>query len=286
MKTLLRRNLVRLMRCGLALPPAIYRPALRDMLHEAMEDDGLSRNIVSIPLPDRQMQLVCIGKLAKWRAETLFTKEPETIAWIDGFSSTDVLWDIGANVGIYSVYAAVSRGVRVCAFEPSAANYFLLNRNIEINRLERLVTAYCLALADKTGFGHLDMTTTEFAGALSNFSTSRDSGQAANVNFQQGMVGMSIDHVLETSDLPFPNHIKIDVDGIEPLIVAGATATLSDARLKSVSVEMDDKQSEIVAQISNALAAAGMTLARKLHGKMFDSGPHSSIFNYHFERSR
>lgn len=42
-----------------------------------------------------------------WRFDTLLEKEPDTIEWIDGFRLGETLWDIGANVGIYTIYAAL-----------------------------------------------------------------------------------------------------------------------------------------------------------------------------------
>ena len=42
-----------------------------------------------------------------WRAQTLFSKEPETIKWINGFNAQDIFLDVGANVGMYTIYAAV-----------------------------------------------------------------------------------------------------------------------------------------------------------------------------------
>ena len=79
----------------------------------------------------------CLGDLALWRARTLFSKEPETIEWIDGFKDGDVFWDVGANIGVYSLYASIGRRIEVLAFEPSASNYLLLNRNIEYNHLSQ-----------------------------------------------------------------------------------------------------------------------------------------------------
>ena len=54
------------------------------------------------------------------RARSLLSKEPETITWLDRLEEDDVLWDVGACVGSYSIYAAVRRGVRVVAFEPAS----------------------------------------------------------------------------------------------------------------------------------------------------------------------
>lgn len=55
-----------------------------------------------------EIQFFCPGTLPIYRAQTLLTKEPDTIEWIDTFQKDDVLWDIGANVGVYSLYAATS----------------------------------------------------------------------------------------------------------------------------------------------------------------------------------
>ena len=72
--------------------------------------------------------------LLRLRAETFLTKEPETLEWIDRMNEGAVLWDIGANVGIYSVYAAVSKRANVIAFEPSIFNLEFLARNIKKGR--------------------------------------------------------------------------------------------------------------------------------------------------------
>lgn len=66
------------------------------------------------------------------RNNTFSSKEPETLSWIDSFAAKDVLWDVGANVGLYSVYAGL-RGVIVYAFEPSVFNLEFLVRNIHAN---------------------------------------------------------------------------------------------------------------------------------------------------------
>ena len=46
------------------------------------------------------------NKMTAWRVRTLFSKEPDTIAWLLSFRSGDVLIDIGANVGMYTIFAA------------------------------------------------------------------------------------------------------------------------------------------------------------------------------------
>src|SRR5205085_611263 len=70
------------------------------------------------------------------RADDLLGKEPDTIRWLNGISRDAVLWDVGANVGVFSLYAGLLRGASVVAFEPLAANFHVLSRNIQINGLE------------------------------------------------------------------------------------------------------------------------------------------------------
>ena len=69
------------------------------------------------------------NSLNQYRADTFSIKEPETLTWIDGFEQGRVVWDIGANVGIYSCYAAKHRNCKVYAFEPSVFNHELLSKN-------------------------------------------------------------------------------------------------------------------------------------------------------------
>ena len=77
------------------------------------------------------------------------SREPETLAWIDGFRTPCVYWDIGANVGSYALYAGLRPDVMTYAFEPSPSNYLALCRNVYENGRETNIRAYCLALDDR-----------------------------------------------------------------------------------------------------------------------------------------
>ena len=69
--------------------------------------------------------------------------------WIDRMNDGSVLWDIGANVGIYSIYAAVSKRANVIAFEPSIFNLEFLARNINLNHVADRVSIVPLPLSTK-----------------------------------------------------------------------------------------------------------------------------------------
>lgn len=229
----------------------------------------------------------CFGEIPLWRAETLLTKEPETIEWIDSFEKGDILWDIGANIGCYSLYAA-KKGNSVLAFEPSAANYFLLQKNIECNQFDKKIQAFCLAFSDTSEIGYLNMSTIQMGGAINNFGDISDSIECVDekhdVKFSQGMIGFSIDEFIRYYHIPTPNHIKIDVDGIENKIVRGAKHTLTNKKLKSLLIELDFNHPEYNKEIIRIVEEAGFTLGSKKHAATFDSGKYVSIYNCIFIR--
>jgi FkbM family methyltransferase len=291
-KTALRRGIIAVLRSMLRLSGARGRylvgQALAGDTEAVPSTDAqaipFSREVISTPRG--AITFHCLGELALWRARTLSTKEPETLEWIDSFGDGDVYWDIGANVGVYALYAAINRRIRVLAFEPSAANYFLLNRNIEINGLADWLQAYCLAFSDGTRIDTLNMQNTELGGALSSFgSTVDESGRTFVPKFRQGSIGYSVDQFVERFAPPFPNHVKIDVDGIEDRIVAGAAATLRDPRLRSLSIELDEERPDYTRSVIASIEQAGLRLAAKRHSQMVAQGGYKNIFNYQFHRA-
>jgi FkbM family methyltransferase len=212
------------------------------------------------------------NQLTRWRVETLLTKEPATIGWIDRFEQGEVLWDVGANIGIYSVYAAIARGARVLAFEPLPANYAVLAKTIEINGLAEQVTPLAIALAGECGLGSLHMRTTEPGAAFAAFDTS----PAAGIRLQ--CLGYSIDRCIADLGVPFPTHVKIDVDGAEQSILDGAAQTLSDSRLKSLAIEFDLRQAEQGASMEKTLARHGLTCVGVHGSPLFPTSPARNHF--------
>jgi FkbM family methyltransferase len=284
LRAALRRKVVSALRLGLQMSGARVRGLLGDALRT--EEQSLPFTIERVATSRGTIAFHCLGNTALWRAQTLLTKEPETLEWIDHFADGEVYWDIGANVGMYALYAAISRKVCVLAFEPSAANYFLLNRNIELNELTDWMQAYCLAFSDGTRIDTLNMQNTDLGGALSSFgSTVDESGRTFVPRFRQGSIGYSVDQFVERFAPLFPNHIKIDVDGIEDRIIAGAPATLRDARLRSLSIELDDGRPDYTQSVIASIEEAGLKLLAKRQSEMIAASEYRHIFNYQFRRA-
>jgi FkbM family methyltransferase len=198
-----------------------------------------------------------------WRARTYTTKEPDTLAWIDAFfREGDVIYDIGANIGQYSLYAAkrLHGNCTVLAFEPEALNYAKLNRNIVLNGLTGIIMPYCLAVTEKMALDAFYVQSFAPGAALHSWGRPVTQGERPfSPQNQQGMVGLSLDDLTGRFGLPFPNHIKIDVDGTEADIVRGAAGTLSDRRLKTALVEVYMFKN-VADEIEEAFASRGFGL--------------------------
>lgn len=209
------------------------------------------------------------NQITQYRISTFATKEPETLEWIDGFEKGEVFWDIGANIGLYSCYAALSRNCKVIAIEPSPFNLELLARNINLNNLANSVTVIPLALTSELKRDTLRMSTLIHGEAMSTFGENYDHlGLPMNAIFQYPTLGISMDDLLIKFSVQAPAHIKIDVDGIEHLILMGGASVLRAT--KSVLVEVNDDFAFQAERVAYLLTEAGFQLKAKLHAENFD----------------
>jgi FkbM family methyltransferase len=182
--------------------------------------------------------------LTYYRAETFFTKEADTLAWIDSFQEDDVFFDIGANVGVFSLYAG-RRKVKTISFEPESQNYAELNKNIFLNSLDSKVSAFNIALSDETKADYLYLSRFYRGAALHNFGEKLDFNKE---NFtpamQQSVCSYTLKEFIKLFNLPHPTHIKIDVDGLEDKVFAGAEEIIKSEQTKSVLIELNTTLAE------------------------------------------
>lgn len=187
-----------------------------------------SQDIAVLKYKNHTIVLHTPNNYTERRAYNIFNKEPETTKWILDMKEDDVLWDIGACVGTYTIMAGKISGVSVHAFEPLYANINNLNSNIVLNGLDDRCKAYCCAVSDKTGFDVLNYSVFDAPGLA-------DNQIEQNRNFKQGILTYSIDDLINLG-IPHPTHIKIDVDGVEGKILKGGMNTFKSVR--SILVEM------------------------------------------------
>ena len=219
------------------------------------------------------------------RAQTFETKEPETLGWIEMFDSGDTLLDVGANIGVFSLYAA-SRGCEVVAIEPDALNFALLNENIRLNAAVNSipVTAYPIALHSSLSVSRLNVSSGEWGSALSSFDRAVDyKGSSFTPLHSQGSVGMSLDQFVELLGFE-PCHLKVDVDGNELLVLQGARSTLTNSRLQSVLIELDERHGDY-AECLEIFRRSGFAEPRKARLSDHGSSEFAPSINHVFVRT-
>ena len=225
-------------------------------------------------------QIFDYGEICRYRASSFLYKEPETIEWIDSFNASDYFLDIGANIGIYSLYAG-KKGIKTTCIEPDALNFALLNLNIKKNNFGKFVKAYLIALHNEVGFSQLNLQKMQWGGALSSFDNQNNQFEELfKSDYSQGCYGDTLDNCIVKLS-PEVNHIKIDVDGNENLILKGGTKTLRMESLKSLLIELDEKRSNYESSIS-MIEESGLKLIQKSRSSIFDNSKFSTTYNHIF----
>lgn len=240
--------------------------------------------VTVVPTTEGMLHFMTPTHLLQARAGSMLSKEPDTTSWIDSFKSGDVFWDVGANVGVFSLYAARRRDVRTLAFEPSADNYMVLCKNVEMNDLGDRLVPYCIALAGNTELGVLNSPSRQMGAALHQFGLRGETSRYWHgeiSTFAQGVVGFTIDDFIRQFQPLFPTRLKIDVDGLEWPILQSARQTLHDQRLQSVMVELPVSSEAECGRAIAWLSAAGFDLVSR--GEVQEAGGETAA-NHFFER--
>jgi FkbM family methyltransferase len=191
----------------------------------------LVEETMAVETPLGPLSFVLLGS-AGGRAMTLLTKQPATIAWINGFKPDSVFWDVGANVGIYALYAALRGDTRVVALEPAAVNYFLLAANCEANKFDGRMQCLLVGLGRERSVQKLEVS--QFAAAQS-FSFL---GKERPYDGRQSTLIVSMDELVEDFGVASPNYIKIDVPGLSEDIIAGGERTLQRKDVREIHIEL------------------------------------------------
>ncbi len=177
------------------------------------------------------------------RGTTFYSKEPETVDWIKNFNKNSLFFDIGANIGIYSLFAA-ERGHSVISFEPESHNYFTLNMNIFDNNFNNKIIAYPISLDEKMLISKLNINKNRFGASGHSFSRSIDSkGKIFHPSCIQGSISKSFDEFVDETKI-VPDYVKIDVDGNELKVINGMKKTLSLKKIKSILIELNNSFDE------------------------------------------
>jgi FkbM family methyltransferase len=144
-----------------------------------------------------------------------------------------VFWDIGANIGYYSWLVRRHPSVKeVCLFEPDPTNYGLIVKTIEKNAL-RNCRAMNMALADRCG--EMTFLVDRASGATGSLEATAHRANESSLHHAYRMNETitcrvtTVDRLI-ADGVPSPGLLKIDVEGAEHLVIAGAESCLAQAR--------------------------------------------------------
>ena len=150
-------------------------------------------------------------------------------------------FDIGANIGIYSLLMSESPEVTVHAFEPHPATFTTLQRMLEKNDRAN-VRAWQIALSDAGGM--LSFTNEDFSPVNKALAEGENAENAIQVLCETGAAFCERKRV-------YPDLLKIDTEGLEPAVLRGFGAHLSS--VKFVFAEMNASMDEMRAALPERL---------------------------------
>ncbi|NQW09995.1 MAG: FkbM family methyltransferase [Alphaproteobacteria bacterium] len=251
-------------------------------MSETMPDDAMRKRLMQAAIvyekqcpratvkhAGQKVVLETPNRICAWRALSYFTKEPETIAWIGEIPEGGVLFDVGANIGLYTLWASLTRRAQVFAFEPESSSFAVLNANLRANELTQRCRAFCVGISDRIGFGTINLARAAPGASGHQVNVVTRGVRPADNAVPQGVSTTTLDHLVYEARFPCPSHIKIDVDGIEHAIIAGGDRLLRDPRLKSVLIEIAVKIPEHRAVVDLLVDRYGFTKDTELEAQVY-----------------
>lgn len=210
--------------------------------------------------------------------------ETWTADWVRGLPKGAVLWDVGANIGVFTLLAAENPNVgKVVAIEPAFFNYNAILRNTLLNRMTGKVIALPVGLGAATGALAFNLQNLKSGGSMHSFEQifafkDRSVDPAAIY----AALCYRLDDLVMLPGLPYPTHIKIDIDGHEASVLEGGDAVLRDPRVRGLQIEVMDNDPALPRR------AAITAFVEERGWRLTEAVPHASdeirIADLRFER--
>ena len=232
------------------------------------------KSVYKIPNPLNSFYINPLNEKERWRANNFLLKEPETIEWLKSeITDQSVFWDIGANIGLYSLYAAtLNQMCRILAFEPESQNFASLCRNVYVNKFSNIDVFGFAINGASLSIGNLHVSEMVAGAAVHNLEFPSPWTDLESV-FQQKTITVSLDDLVDRFLLPLPTIVKIDVDGIELEILNGSMKMLHSS-INSLLVELDACDNDQIDLMTEIMTGAKFSLvsqsnrSAKINGKL------------------
>ncbi|NNN21769.1 MAG: FkbM family methyltransferase [Acidimicrobiales bacterium] len=172
---------------------------------------------------------------------------PEMVVWENYLKEGDAFYDVGANIGVYTVFAACL-GANVTAFEPAKDTVALLYENIELNRFTN-VKVFEAAASDTKG--------------QATFTSNLDCVNRFDPDGIEKVETVLLDDIIGSQQV---SGMKIDVEGYEQYVLQGAKVALSEHRIGLIQIEWNDMSTLVLGEdrtpTADLLKSCGYELLR------------------------
>ena len=181
-----------------------------------------------------------------WRAKSLLTEEPLMITWIRSMHRDDIVLDVGANVGIYTIPIA-KRVQTVYACELDPLNIAILKENMFLNAVTENVVVLPFACGVSAKIVDVKFRDLAYGDALQLI----EGGDPQNTrlghqNHSAKVIQFSLDDIFVKLDLSRPNKVKVDVDGNEITVLQGMKDLIRGANEVYFEDSLSDSCREVV----------------------------------------
>lgn len=247
-----------------------------------------SKSYKSIIIKNEKIKFFVPNKAVDLRIKRFYTKEPGTLEWIDNFEINNkiIFWDIGSNIGLFSLYSSIKhKEIKVYSFEPSTSNLRVLSRNISINNLQEkvIINQFPLTLKSNT-YQTLKEKRFQEGCASNTFGENLGFDDKKHTQNSYKVFGNNINNLIENKILEIPNYIKIDVDGIEHLILEGAEKYLKSYKIKSISVELNEDLIDQKTRVQKILLDNNFLFVSKNKSNDNPNTKNKYTYNYIFKK--
>lgn len=150
-------------------------------------------------------------------------------------SRPSVAIDIGANIGLFTIFLAELGYSQVHAFEPVPQTFDRLKLNLASNQLLEKVKLNCIALGSQEGF--VEFQIFEKSPAINRFISPSDRNLQNNYSLKRVTVN-TLDRYCDDNHIDKIDFLKIDVEGMEPLVVQGAYNILTKKGVSNILMEI------------------------------------------------
>ena len=183
-------------------------------------------------------------ELSAWRSKTFYSKEPETLKWLEFFAvinhNYEILIDVGANIGIYTLYWLHFPNTRAIAIEPFDENIRLLSKNISMNNFMTRVDIISKPLSSENTLGWSIINDIRPGGSDYKLSLNNNLNQSNSIKVET----LTLDSILGGKKEKYI--LKIDTDGTDFDILKGAELALKDGKIVSLLIESSEEDQRFI----------------------------------------